>query len=808
MSSTPVRGGARTPGQPDGSVAPPSRSSTSGGGTGGTGGRGRPGGPGSGRGRGPGAAARWAGLPVVVRLTVLVVAAVACVVAGVAFSGAVAPRLMADPGAVVRWGLPVSATVTELAASVALGALVLAVGVLPRRDPALAGKPVRAGRADGSAYPRSLLVAAGAAAVWTVASVVHLVLTYANVAGRRPDSAQFGQELGLFVTQVDLGRTLLLITTTAAVVTALSLVVATPTGAAWTAVVVLVALYQQAQLGHAAGASGHDLATSSMVVHLVGAAVWIGALAALAVLVRRVGTDLSASVARYSVVAGWCFVAVAVSGLVNGLLRTSGWSDLTTTYGVLLLAKVALFGALGLLGLAHRRAVVPRLAGGAAALAPTRATASVTTSDRAAGAAADVPNAGRAGATADVANAGRAAGAIADADAERRAGGALFWRLVLVELAVMGAVSGVAVALGSTAPPVPEEVPADPSPAYRLTGHPLPPEPTTLRWLTEWRWDLLLASAAVAGLVVYWRWVLRLRRRGDTWPWARTASWTVGLLLFGWTTSGAPALYGHVLFSAHMVQHMVLAMVVPIFVALSAPVTLALRALPVRSTRLRDDVSRGPREWILVLVHSRVGGFLAHPVVAAVNFVGSMVLFYYTGLFEWSLRSPVGHLAMVVHFTLAGYLFVNALVGVDPGPKRLPYPQRLLLLFATMAFHAFFGVALVSGETLLVADWFGLMGRPWGPSALADQQIGGAITWGIGEIPTLALAIGVGFAWARDDERTARRRDRRVDREGDVEMDEYNAMLSGLAARDARDAGTAPTPHRAPTPPGSDDTSR
>ena len=348
----------------------------------------------------------------------------------------------------------------------------------------------------------------------------------------------------------------------------------------------------------------------------------------------------------------------------------------------------------------------------------------------------------------------------------------------------MGAVSGVAVALGETAPPVPEEAPADPSPAYQLTGHPLPPEPTGLRWITEWRWDLVLASAAVAGFFVYWRWVLRLRRRGDSWSMARAASWTVGMVLFFWATNGGPALYGHVLFSAHMVQHMVLAMVVPLFLALSAPVTLALRALPVRSTQLRDDASRGPREWILTIVDSHVGHFLAHPVVAAVNFIGSMLLFYYSGLFEWSLRSPVGHLAMVVHFTAAGYLFVNALVGIDPGPKRLPYPQRLLLLFATMVFHAFFGVTLVSGDVLLVADWFGLMGRPWGPSAIADQQLGGAITWGIGEIPTLALAIGVALAWSRDDDRTARRRDRQVDRDGDVELDEYNAMLAGLADRD------------------------
>ena len=673
------------------------------------------------------------------RVVLLPLAAVAAALLGVAFSGAALPALLRDPGAAVRWGLPATSTLSELAGSVTLGALALAVCVLPRR--VVSDRPERTARAGigtatGAAYPQSLVVAGVAAGVWTVVSIVHLVLTYASVAGRPLDSASFGQELGVFVTQIPLGRTLLLITTVAAVVTALALVVATATGAAWTSTLVLVALWQQAQLGHAAGASGHGLATSSMVVHLVGAALWIGALAALALVVTRTGTDLSSSVARYSVIAGWCFAAVGVSGLVNGLLRTSAWSDLTTTYGVLLLAKAALFVVLGLLGLAHRRAVLPRLAGGASGVA-------------------------------------------------RRAGGLLFWRLVAVELFVMGAVSGVAVALGATAPPVSEEPPADPSPAYQLTGHALPPEPTALRWLTEWRWDLVLAFAAAAGLVVYWRWVIRLRRRGDAWSWARTASWTVGILLFGWATNGAPNLYGHVLFSGHMVQHMTLAMVVPLFLALSAPVTLALRALPVRSSLLRSDASRGPREWILVIVHSHVGRFLANPLVACVNFIGSMVLFYYSGLFEWSLRSDVGHLFMVVHFTAAGYLFVNGLVGIDPGPKRWAYPQRLLLLFGTMVFHAFFGVTLVTGESLFVADWFGLMGRPWGASAIADQQAGGAFAWGIGELPTLVLAVLVAISWSRDDERTARRRDRLVDRDGDVEMDDYNDMLASLAARDA-----------------------
>ncbi|WP_066583700.1 cytochrome c oxidase assembly protein [Cellulomonas timonensis] len=678
------------------------------------------------------------------RLALLAGSGALLAVLGVWMSGAAVPGFLRDPGAVVRWGLPVVTTLTELAGSLTLGALVLAIGVLPRRAAAAEGTASsRAMRDGGGASPvvgdghaRSLVLAGVSAAVWTVLSMVHLVLTYASVSGRPPDSATFGEELGVFVTQIDLGRTLILVTTLAAVVTALALLVATPTGAAWTAVLVVVALWQQAQTGHAAGSASHDLATTSMFVHLVGAAVWIGALAALAVLLGRLGADLGPAVARYSVIAGWCFAAVAVSGLVNAVVRVGGLDGMASRYGVLVIVKAVLFGALGLLGLWHRRRVIPALAG-----ADTRG-----------------------------------------------AGVRLFWRLVAVELAVMGAVSGVAAALGSTSPPVPDEPIGDPTPAEIVTGHALPPEPTPLRWLTEWRWDLMFAFAAVAGIVVYLAWVRRLRKRGDSWPMSRTVMWVAGLVIFFWTTSGGPAMYGHVLFSAHMVQHMILAMVIPILLALAAPVTLALRALPSRSVSLRGDASRGPREWILVLVHSRLGQFFANPIVAAVNFAGSMIVFYYTNAFEWALTSSVGHIVMVVHFSLAGYLFANGLIGVDPGPKRPPYPQRILVLFGTMAFHAFFGVTLLNGESLLVADYFGLLGREWGPSAIADQQKGGGVAWGIGELPTLALAVGVAVSWARDDERVARRRDRRVDRDGDVEMDEYNAMLARMSDRD----GAAP----------------
>ncbi|MEK8227149.1 cytochrome c oxidase assembly protein [Oerskovia sp. M15] len=166
---------------------------------------------------------------------------------------------------------------------------------------------------------------------------------------------------------------------------------------------------------------------------------------------------------------------------------------------------------------------------------------------------------------------GRTTAPAATPPAGEKAATWLFWRLVAVELLIMGAVSGVAVALGSTAPPVPDEPIELPTPAELVTGHPLPPEPDLARWFTEWRWDLLPAFACVAAFVVYLRWVRRLAKRGDRWPVGRTVSWCLGIAILFWVTNGGPAMYGHVLFSAHMVQHMILAMVVPIFLVLAAP---------------------------------------------------------------------------------------------------------------------------------------------------------------------------------------------------------------------------------------------
>lgn len=571
---------------------------------------------------------------------------------------------------------------------------------------------------------RAAAVARWSSVAWAASAIAFVFASYANIRAEAVAPERFVEEVWSFVTTIDLGQAYAQMALAAVVVSVLASLVRTPVAAAWSLAPVVWALGWQAQTGHAAGATDHHLATSAMFLHLAASALWLGVIAALVLMRGPLGADAKSAVGRGSRIALWAAVTIVVSGVANAWLRLESPADLVTTgYGRLLLLKIALMSVAIALAAWHRRTSLPRLT---------------------------------------------------DADVRDR-----FWRVMLVDVGALVAVVLIAVVLSGTAPPLPIEPVEDPTPAYSLTGYALPPAPTFLNWIVLWRLEIITAFAVGAAAVMYLVWAARLRRRGDAWPWYRTASFLFGLVMMAWITQGAPTIYGMVTFSGHMVEHMLLVMVAPLPLALGAPVTLALRALPARK-----DGSRGPREYLRGVVESTLLRFLSNPVVAAVNFAGSLVVFYYSPLFEFALRNHVGHLGMIVHFTLAGYFFANALVGIDPGPTRPRYPLRIVLLFATMAFHAFFGVSLMMSEALLAPTWFGLMGRDWGPDAITDQQYGGSLAWGIGELPVVLLAIGVVLAWRLSDEKESRRKDRQADRDDDAELRAYNAMLSQVAERD------------------------
>ena len=538
--------------------------------------------------------------------------------------------------------------------------------------------------------------------------------------------SNFGGVLSQFLQGQPSGQTVgpswVATTLIAAAVTVLCFAVRNRTALVFVTAFAAVGLVPIALQGHSADAAGHDAATSSLGLHIVFASVWLGGLVTIVLLRKSLeGGRIGPVLARYSTIALICFIVVAASGYVNAALRVGTLPQLLTTYGILVLVKVFALGALGLFGLAQRTLLVTKMQN------------------------------------------------------SRNGGSKFFWWLVAAELGFMGLASGVAAALAKTATPVAQTAQGT-SPSWLLTSAPLPPELTFARYFTTWNFDLIWVLLVGFLAFFYLAGVRRLHKRGDSWPVLRTVLWILGLALLFYVTNGGVNAYEKYLFSAHMLGHMLLGMMIPLLLVPAAPITLALRTI-----EKRTDGSRGPREWIMIFVHSRISGILTNPLLTAVLFAGSLFVFYYTPVFSWATTDHIGHEWMIAHFLIVGYLFVQSLIGVDPVPRRASYPLRLVTLLATMGFHAFFGISLMTGTGLLLANWYGAMGRPWGISAIADQQLGGGIAWSVGEIPTVILAIVVAIMWSKSDEKDAKRLDRKADRDGDLALQEYNRMLAGRA---------------------------
>lgn len=272
-------------------------------------------------------------------------------------------------------------------------------------------------------------------------------------------------------------------------------------------------------------------------------------------------------------------------------------------------------------------------------------------------------------------------------------------------------------------------------------------------------WELaplpLVATAWAAGF--YLIGVASLRRRGDSWPIGRTLMFVVvGMGSFYFATSSGLAAYDTTLLSVHMVQHMVLSMLVPLALALGAPVTLALRTLP-----------QTPRRWLLAVLHSRYIKVLSFPPLALALYIASPWALYFTGWYDATLAHVWLHEFMHVHLVVVGTFLFWPIVGIDPVPGRVGYPFRMLLMVLTLPFHAFLGVTIMGQETLIGAEhYLALRNQPgyeWLPDALDDQHLAGGLLWSSGDLVGLAL-IGILFAqWVRSSIKEAQREDRRLD---------------------------------------------
>ncbi len=649
--------------------------------------------------------------PVLVGVALLA-GTVAAGVAAMSLVDALTATGLPNPGPVTTYGLPFVRAAGEIAAVIAVGSFMFAAFLVP---------PQPNGVLDVSGY-RALQTGSVAAGVWAVCAALMVPLTVSDVSGQPVFTILEPVSLWAAADQVNTAGAW---RWTAFLAAALTLAARPVLRWGWTPFLfagALITLLPLGLTGHSAAGGDHDLATNSLLVHLFVAAVWAGGLLALLAHATRTADHADLAARRFSAVAFWCYIAMALSGVINALVRMNVSDLLSTNYGRLVLAKIVAFALLGVIGWQQRRRGV----------------------------------------------------AAVQADPDSR--GPLI-RLALTEAVIFGATFGIAVGLGRTPPPPP---PRQPSPVEVAIGYDLAGPPTVARILFDWRFDLIFGTAAILLAVLYLLAVRRLRRRGDAWPFGRTLAWVLGCALLLFTTSSGLGRYMPAMFSVHMIAHMLLSMLVPVLLALGGPVTLALRALPVAGR----GAPPGPREWLRAALHSPPSRFFTHPLVATVMFVVGFYGLYFGGLFDVAAKEHAAHVAMNIHFLLSGYLFYWVAIGVDPPPRQVPHLAKVGMVFASLPLHAFFGVALMGMKNILAERFYRSLLLDWHTDLAADQRLGGAIAWAAGEVPLVLVMLALLIQWSRSDQRAARRMDRAADRDHDAELAAYNAMLAELTRRE------------------------
>ncbi|MBV9513909.1 MAG: bifunctional copper resistance protein CopD/cytochrome c oxidase assembly protein, partial [Mycobacteriaceae bacterium] len=376
--------------------------------------------------------------------------ATAAAIGAMSLAAALTATGLPDPGPVTTYGLPFVSAAGEVAAVTAVGSFLLAAFLVP---------PQPTGVLDVAGY-RALRVGTWASGAWAVCAALLVPLTISDVSGHPVTEHLNPVTMWSVADVINTAGAWRWTAFLAAAVTIASLPVLRWSPTPFLVAGSLVTLIPLGLTGHSSAGGSHDLATNSLLIHLFAAALWAGGLLALLTHALRGAEHADLSARRFSGLALCCFIAMALTGTVNALVRVRLGDLITTDYGRLVLAKALALCALGLLGWRQRRSSLPALR--------------------------NDPN----------------------------ARGPLI-RLALTEAAIFGATFGIAVGLGRTPPPAPEALPSIPQVEI---GYDLDGPPTLARVLLDWRFDVLFGTAAIVLAVAYLAGVHRLRRRGDAWP--------------------------------------------------------------------------------------------------------------------------------------------------------------------------------------------------------------------------------------------------------------------------------------------------
>lgn len=292
-----------------------------------------------------------------------------------------------------------------------------------------------------------------------------------------------------------------------------------------------------------------------------------------------------------------------------------------------------------------------------------------------------------------------------------------------------------------------------------------PPPLTVLRVFTAWRPQPGVLAAAVVLGGGYAAAVARTRRAGRPWPRVRIACWAAGIatiLLVGCSFLGV---YDNTLFWVRAVQNIVLLMVVPLLLALGAPILLARDLLP---AHLRAPLGR--------ILRGRVARFVTFPLVITVLLVVPIMVLYLSPLYELTLRSAVASATSGFVLTMVGFVYFWTRFRLDPTPRTDPYGVTIWITVVEMIGDAALGVVLWLGP-LVAAGFYGALTRDWGPTLRTDQSLGAGVLWVGGDVAGLPFIGIVLSRMTKEDETRAAEIDVELDAAAAVEDPSEPARL-------------------------------
>ncbi|MDU0203312.1 cytochrome c oxidase assembly protein [Paenibacillus sp. MAH-36] len=188
--------------------------------------------------------------------------------------------------------------------------------------------------------------------------------------------------------------------------------------------------------------------------------------------------------------------------------------------------------------------------------------------------------------------------------------------------------------------------------------------------------DFILILLFSVVLLLYLYAAVISSRTYKQWPFSRYTYWLIGLLCIALSVVGPIANLSHINFTAHMIGHLLLGMLAPLFIALAAPVTLILRTLPLQSARRISRILRGMPFRML-----------SDPLVASILNIGGLCILYTTNLYSNMHKFSILHIIVHLHIFTAGYLFTISMIYIDRPPHRTSYVYRGIIFIFTIAAH-------------------------------------------------------------------------------------------------------------------------